>query len=301
MSSLRPSRYVSSTNNDPTTATATTTNGSGSFVSGKNGHQTPTDDRSALAYLLRYETMVRSQDVEDDATTHHLRPLFDRLIELGGGGARGSRGSSQKTGADDVPDLIASGSASSDNDEGDCNPAAGAAAGGAGIGTSDSAVLTYRAMRVALTMLDAMASSSAGHDNKASRAIRGGEKDGDGGGQAQLPLLTTDRQLMLLLRTIVGMSTELVAGGGDADDQDGDGDGDGGGLTYAEFLQAYKVVVGGMQTLQRMPRRRRRMAAMVVMTRTTSTPATPTTTRTPPPAAATVTMLASRFENGLWV
>mmetsp|Transcript_24332 Transcript_24332/g.53060 ORF Transcript_24332/g.53060 Transcript_24332/m.53060 type:complete len:643 (-) Transcript_24332:133-2061(-) len=242
MSSLRPSRYVSSSAKH---APASITNGKNAIGGSSSGTSSAPTDKSALAYLLRYETMVRSQDVEDDATTQHLRPLFDRLIELGSHGtsssaaaaAAGNNGSSKKTvGAGDVPDLIASGSGSSDEGDG---AAAGLIGGGSTTRSSDTAVLTYRAMRVALSSLDAMASATAHDDNDNNM------------------LLTTDRQLMLLLRTVVDVSAEV--GGADANDdhhhQEGEGVGEGDGLTYAEFLQVYKVVVGGMQTLQRVPKR----------------------------------------------
>ena len=41
-------------------------------------------DKEALAYLLKYETMVRQQEVEDMATLAHVRPLLARLRMLGG-------------------------------------------------------------------------------------------------------------------------------------------------------------------------------------------------------------------------
>ena len=42
--------------------------------------------REALAYLLRYETMVRQQEAEDMATLAHVRPCIARLQELVTGG-----------------------------------------------------------------------------------------------------------------------------------------------------------------------------------------------------------------------
>eukprot|EP00562_Extubocellulus_spinifer_P012693 CAMPEP_0178542814 /NCGR_PEP_ID=MMETSP0697-20121206/2253_1 /TAXON_ID=265572 /ORGANISM="Extubocellulus spinifer, Strain CCMP396" /LENGTH=604 /DNA_ID=CAMNT_0020175227 /DNA_START=73 /DNA_END=1891 /DNA_ORIENTATION=+ len=211
MSSLRPSRYVSSSAKH---APASITNGKNAIGGSSSGTSSAPTDKSALAYLLRYETMVRSQDVEDDATTQHLRPLFDRLIELGSHGTSSSAAAA-------------------------VGAAAGLIGGGSTTRSSDTAVLTYRAMRVALSSLDAMASATGHDDNDNSM------------------LLTTDRQLMLLLRTVVDVSAEV--GGADANDdhhhQEGEGVGEGDGLTYAEFLQVYKVVVGGMQTLQRVPKR----------------------------------------------
>lgn len=42
------------------------------------------NNREALAYLLRYETMVRQQEAEDMATIDHVRPCVDRLQALAG-------------------------------------------------------------------------------------------------------------------------------------------------------------------------------------------------------------------------
>ena len=39
--------------------------------------------QQALAYLLRYETMVRQQEAEDMATLAHIRPCLQRLEEQG--------------------------------------------------------------------------------------------------------------------------------------------------------------------------------------------------------------------------
>jgi len=199
-----------------------------------------------LAYLLRYETLVRSQDVEDVATSDHLRPLFDRLVVLGGGdGGGGASGGASTAATDagkadaDIPGLIPTHSASTD--EGDWTTAA-AAAGGASAGettnTSDECVLTYKAMEVALTKLDADASM-----------VSADAKYSNGGASPEAEVLTTDRQCLLLLRTIVDAHNDNGSHGNDNDGNPA------GGLTYAEFLQVYKVVVGGMQTLQRLPKK----------------------------------------------
>ena len=209
-SSLRPSRYAAAA--APSTAAA------------PSSPSKTSSDRSALAYLLRYETLVRSQDVEDAATSDHLRPLFDRLIDLGsdGAGTTDINGKNSKAVDADIPGLIPSHSVSTD--EGDL--AVGT--------TSDEQMLTYDAMRLALAKLDAEA-SMAPSDAKYS----------NGGGDGTSEVLTTDRQCMLLLRTIVDANGSLNA----------DESGNPAGLTYAEFLQVYKVIVGGMQTLQRIPKK----------------------------------------------
>lgn len=211
-SSLRPSRYTAAAAAAPAQAPSSPSKTS--------------SDRSALAYLLRYETLVRSQDVEDAATSDHLRPLFDRLMDLGSDSAcTADNGKTLSKAVDaDIPGLIPSHSASTD--EGDLAAAAGT--------ISVEHILTYAAMRVALAKLDAEA-SMAPSDAKYSN-----------GGDGTSEVLTTDRQCMLLLRTIVD------ANGSPSND---DESGNPAGLTYAEFLQVYKVIVGGMQTLQRIPKK----------------------------------------------
>ncbi|GAX10819.1 hypothetical protein FisN_1Hh361 [Fistulifera solaris] len=42
------------------------------------------ENREALEYLLRYETMIRQQEAEDVATLDYLRPCIERLEELAG-------------------------------------------------------------------------------------------------------------------------------------------------------------------------------------------------------------------------
>lgn len=54
-------------------------------------------DRAALAYIFRYEQMVRQQEAEHHATTLHLRPLFDRLRVIGSPTNNISSGSSYRS------------------------------------------------------------------------------------------------------------------------------------------------------------------------------------------------------------
>jgi hypothetical protein len=62
-------------------------------------------NRDALAYLLRYETMVRQQEAEDMATLAHIRPCVERLEALAGIKAVSS--SSRKTRAEADSALLA--------------------------------------------------------------------------------------------------------------------------------------------------------------------------------------------------
>ena len=184
-SSLRPSRYTSAAAAAPAGTSLTPSSPSKSSL-----------DRSALAYLLRYETLVRSQDVEDAATSDHLRPLFDRLCVLGGGssstnsnadGKLLAKGALAADADDNIPGLIPSHSASTD--EGDVSAE-----------NADEQILTYEAMKTAITTLDAEHSKVSSNDAKYS----------NGGGDGTAEVLTTDLQLMLLLRTIVDANSPFL-------------------------------------------------------------------------------------------
>ena len=136
-------------------------------------------DRQAIAYLLRYETMVRQQEAEDMATVAHIKPLLTRLEAL-------SESYPLEHTSSVVPDL--------------------------------QRRISYLQLQQALdTMLDQ--SHHDNHDNRRSEEC-----------------MTTDRQLMMVLQTLTQKQTAMDT----MEEQ----------LTYAEFIQCYKVVVAGMQTLQ---------------------------------------------------
>lgn len=117
-------------------------------------------DRKAIAYLLRYETMVRQQEAEQLATLGHLRPLFDSVSEK-----------SFRQPAEDI-DL-----------EQD---------------------ISLRHLSAVLEHLEDVDTES---------------------------YMQTDRQLVMVLETLTQKGEE-------------------GSITWAEFLQCYKTVISGMQTLQ---------------------------------------------------
>ena len=296
---LRPSRYGRAN-----TSTGSSGSGSGSGNRGSAGSAAAdSPERSALAYLLRYEAMVRTQDLEDGATAEHARPLFGRLLFLGrragaggGGGGNASKGGGQDSGKGDgqdsgndsmcdsasmtsasvkgsivgewtpppgedqlpedgIPDLAAANTQSTDEGGGGGEHAkeeqeqvkgaegGSAAAAGLALGADDfddATVLTYPAMARALRRLEA-----------SEGAAEAGRSGGDPAAAASRDFLSADRQLMLLLRTTVDAVEEDERTQPQPQEEEEEG---GRGLTYPEFLQAYKIVVGGMQTLQRVPR-----------------------------------------------
>ena len=138
------------------------------------------DGRDALAYLIRYEAMVRQQEAEDKATASHLRPIFARIRKLG---------------------------AEEDVD-----------------GETLSAVAAGRALA------DLEGTSAGGI---------GGEREG---GRRE-EHMATDLQLMYMLQLMVESSVGTAEAGVESSPA----------LTFAEFVLAYKIVVGGMQCLQRLP------------------------------------------------
>jgi hypothetical protein len=133
----------------------------------------PTMDRKAIAYLLRYETMVRQQEAEHMATLDHLRPLLKCL---------------------------------SDDD-----------------GTFDSDSENDDLERE--------------FDINRLRTIKNTVDD-----LPQMYYLKTDLQLTLALDTMIQKHSTTNTSDNDKRNSS---------ITWAEFLQCYKTIVTGMQTLQR--------------------------------------------------
>jgi hypothetical protein len=124
----------------------------------------PLVDRQAIAYLLRYETMVRQQEAEHMATLAHLRPLLESLSER----------QLITTLVDSDVDL--------------------------------EKEISFQQLKDALETIENSSHS----------------------------YMKTDLQLMMALKTMVVKNTEEENGS----------------ITWAEFLQCYKTIVAGMQTLQ---------------------------------------------------
>ena len=138
------------------------------YVQKSNG----STDRLALAYLLRYETMVRQQEAEDMATIGHARACIERIIQL------------------------------------------------SGLKTEDRHIdLLHRLVSFA----------------DLERAWHNLEVSKD---HSKPEYMTTDRQLMMVLRLLTQ----------DLSEQDKTAQ-----ITWAEFIQAYKVCINGMETLQHLP------------------------------------------------
>uniref|UniRef100_A0A7S4NIE4 Uncharacterized protein n=1 Tax=Odontella aurita TaxID=265563 RepID=A0A7S4NIE4_9STRA len=72
------------------------------------GQEEQQRERAALAYLLRYEAMVRQQDAEDMATSAHLGPIWGRLAEMGAakGGEIGEDGNGTAAAASAVDSVL---------------------------------------------------------------------------------------------------------------------------------------------------------------------------------------------------
>ena len=146
------------------------------------------NNREALAYLLRYETMVRQQEAEDMATMAHLRPCLERLKELL------PKDITQDSKEDSSPELM--------NKQ-----------------QTEEAVWTrqisYSSLRKALEILEL---------------------------QGPTEFMTTDRQLMMILRLVTQSTGKDMHRGPEAT------------LTWAELVQCYKTCIVGMTTLQHLPK-----------------------------------------------
>lgn len=197
------------------------------------------NDRAALAYLYRYEQMVRQQDAEDHATISHLRPLFDRLRVLGysgkGGVEGGGRSGTTQNGIDHKSPLsyealenedhfFTNGKLDDDDDDDDDeNDARKENLGYCEIPN----LLSYPAMKNALVLLR--------NDDHSEE------------------VMSTDQQLMMVLSEI---TRNMADEGLDEEDEKEEDDATTirkRSLSFPEFLHCYKTVVNGMMVLQMLP------------------------------------------------
>ena len=191
--------------------------------------------KSALPFLLGYEQMVRTQDAEDWATAVHLRPIFAKLRYIGGDTdvKPTMPSSSEKTSGNALPTSIMGNSDASVTSTGtygttlttatdrtDAEREADALSylssySGQHVDKCDGTILSFSAIAVALSLL----SSKKPNEEE----------------------MTLDRSLMLLLQTIVEATaeTEDIASSS--------------GITFPEFLHAFKTITNAMQTMQRFP------------------------------------------------
>ena len=165
--------------------------------------QLPDDgvDRRGIAYLLRYETMVRQQEAEDMATLAHIRPILEYARS---GSSLGFA----------MPDR--------------------------------AAYPEVLEQRVTFAQLQQIVQDVEQKDES--------------------PPFATDRQLMLLLKTLTeNKSKNGVVKNGQMSGKDNNNDSNSksgveeDSMTWAEFIQCYKVVVGGMQTLEHLVSKEHRL------------------------------------------
>lgn len=185
------------------------------------------NNREALAYLLRYETMIRQQEAEDMATMAHLRPCLERLKELlpkessGSSTTQGGGNNSNNDSKEDAPELLDKQQQQLYDDV---------------VWTRQ---ISYTNLRKALEILEM---------------------------QEPTEFMTTDRQLMMILRLL----TQSTTTGKDRTGPEAT-------LTWAELVQCYKTCIVGMTTLQHLPnvdetrqRTRDRTLAMLALFEPTS-------------------------------
>jgi hypothetical protein len=211
-------------------------------------------------YLLLYEAMVRHQDLEFDATSDHIKLTIGRIKLLG-----------------KRPQLIKSKQLSS---------TLALTGGGGGGGDNDEEevpndMITYREMRRCLLRLgytwnrttNAMTTTEYNNyydddnisvisNNSSSTRYSGGGASGTSGSAAAggfgnvRDIIATDAQLIMLLTTLVEMEERYhySSTSSDSDSKSkNDKDVFPQGLFIAEFVQAYKLIIGGMQSLQTYP------------------------------------------------
>ena len=183
-------------------------------------------------YLLLYEAMVRHQDLEFDATHDHIKLTVDRIKHLGRKNTRGE------------PALV---------DE------------------APQGMLTYLEMRRCLLRLGytwnrslPVASSSSSQNyydddisvasvNSSSTFLSGQNTANASNVSASArDIIATDAQLIMLLTTLVEME-EQVRAAKIKNAEEGDDAAKNKGLFLPEFIQAYKLIIGGMQSLQTYP------------------------------------------------
>ena len=180
-------------------------------------------------YLLLYEAMVRHQDLEFDATSDHIKSIVDRIETLG------------KPAPQQREEKVPRG------------------------------MITYRQMRRCLLRLgytwnrydatNSLNNNSAAVDNyyddnvsvisatSVSSRVSGGTSSGSAGFGNVRDIIATDAQLIMLLTTLVEMEERYHYEEGKSDNVFPRG------LFVAEFVQAYKLIIGGMQSLQTFPRK----------------------------------------------
>jgi hypothetical protein len=183
-----------------------------------------------VSYLLLYEAMVRHQDLEYDATHDHMKLTVDRIKYLG----RPNKNNNEPALVDEAP----------------------------------SGMLSYVEMRRCLLRLGytwnrslpASTSAQADYDddvsvasvNSSSTLLSGQNVSSTTSNvsASARDIIATDAQLIMLLTTLVEMEEKVralkIKNEEDVDMKKK-------GLFLPEFIQAYKLIIGGMQSLQTYP------------------------------------------------
>ena len=182
-----------------------------------------------VSYLLLYEAMVRHQDLEFDATHDHIKLTIDRIKHLG-------RPKTNQPESNNTP----------------------------------KGMLTYLEMRRCLLRLgytwnrslpSASTSQAGGYydDDVSVASVNSSSTFLSGQNTANASnisasardIIATDAQLIMLLTTLVEMEEQVramkIQNENDQDDSKDKG------LFLPEFIQAYKLIIGGMQSLQTYP------------------------------------------------
>ena len=175
----------------------------------------------AMAYLLRYETMVRQQEAEDMAVLAHIRPCVSRLLELCGNNTAGNDISQQQQQS-------------------------------ALMGTREHELgfltqeISFVDLQTAVRRLEQQQKErSSSHTN-------------DSSSKQSVEHLTTDRQLMMVLRLL---TQKVVAdphphSSSSSSNEPAFQEHEPTNTTmisWAEIVQCYKVCIAGMLTLQHLP------------------------------------------------
>ncbi len=180
------------------------------------------NERFAFSFLERYGEMIHAQEVEDNLTISHVRPIFQTIQRLGGALDQRQSGNENEVSVKET-----SFTANADDTY-------MLATSRQGI-TNDSIVSTPPQSSVA---------TSVSYDDKLTFETMQRFQDRplilSMDDSKDYEVLKTDQQLCLVLKTIVESGSQR--------DQSPDA-----GITFAEFVHVYKIAVSGMQALQMLP------------------------------------------------
>ena len=202
-----------------TTSTYTTAPLNYSSSSSKDGGKsTSLSTKSTnVNFLSSYEEMIRQQDHEYDATTKHLRGVFD-WVQYSGRSNNGGGGRAPQDGR---------------------------------VYNEGRSMLTYSQirrclLRMGITWNRSLPPLMGEDDNVSITSWNSSSGTSRGGGSAvgrTRDIILTDAQLIMLLTALVE-AEERYRAGNDNNDYDDEG------IYFPEFIQCYQLIVAGMQSLQ---------------------------------------------------